>query len=265
MKLCANNCIFIEPSVGDGRILSKLFSSSEQIITTTMTEKQQPQNSHNSSCEGGQGQQLLCCVGYDIDPTAVLMAHYTLEKNMRVSTHGSKIPAVFCQDFLTVTYQKIMDYANNTACNSNSDKKHKQHVVVVGGPPYTFQWRNNDHTCSSSDVRYGRMDLTKKFILHSLLSLRASVVIFILPQRCERQAHEIHQELMMTFQASSSYNSDGISTTATTLGQSLHECSSLNDNSCWSYTTETLPNNIFDFQGKLVKQPSILQVWTHKR
>lgn len=213
MSLCKKDCIFVEPSCGDGRILSKIFSS--------LAEER------HKSCN-----QQIICVGYDIDQTAVQASRELLAKY----NDCFPPPVVVCRDFLTTTYQEVIQDANNS-CNNNRTK----HVVVVGGPPYT-------------EAR-SRGDLAKQFILHSLLRLDASVVIFILPKRCEKAAREIHEELIRRSLLQTNDVFLGTTNNINGLGQNLNSRT-------WSYMSETLPNSNFDFQSQSVKQPSILQIWT---
>jgi len=278
MKLCANTCIFIEPSVGDGRILSKLISSSEQFITATTDQTlHRQERSHDGNYE--QCQKSLRCVGYDIDPSAVQMAYETLLQNNTTSTpHVNMNSTILCQDFLTVTYQDVMSHLPCSITNGEFPR-HDQHIIVVGGPPYTVEERNDEHdTCSSCchKIQPSRVDLAKRFVLHSLLSLRATAVIFILPKRCKWQATEIHRELSMhgdshaksISEQTCSLKTGGMPSSGTSLGEAssqLNMSNNLKSNCSWCHRSEELPNNHFDFQGKWVKQPSILQIWTCTR
>lgn len=274
MKLCAKTCTFVEPSVGDGRILSKLISSSEQFITATANNQTLQRQDRPLDDNYELGPRLLRCVGYDIDPSAVEMAHKTLSRTTTTSPQEKMNSTILCQDFLTVTYQDIM---NLSPCSTTYDDfpSHERHVIVVGGPPYTLEGRNDENeTCSSdwNQIRPGRVDLAKRFLLHSLLSLRASVVIFILPKRCKWQASEIHRELRVHSNCHATSKSDQTllktddGTPSPAGGEILpqlnnNNSSNLKSNCCWSHFSEELPNSQFDFQGTWIKQPSILQIW----
>jgi hypothetical protein len=277
MKLCANSCIFVEPSVGDGRILSKLISSSEQFITaTTIQTWQRQERSHDG--KDARSQKSLRCFGYDIDPSAVQMAYETLLQNTTTSPHENMKSTILCQDFLTVSYQDIINHLPCSITNGEIPR-HEQHIIVVGGPPYTVEGRtDDDDTCSSccNKIQPIRVDLAKKFVLHSLLSLRATAVIFILPKRCKWQATEIHRELSMysdthviSISDRTSSKIEGMSSSGTSSGEATPQLnvrsSNLKSNCSWSHWSEELPNNHFDFNGKWVKQPSILQIWTCTR
>lgn len=273
MKLCAKTCTFVEPSVGDGRILSKLISSSDQFITATTNNQTLQRQDRRRDGNYEQGQRLLRCIGYDIDPSAVQMAYKTLSRSRTTSPQEQLKSTILCQDFLTVSYQEIM---NLSPCSTTNDDfpSTERHVIVVGGPPYTATGRNDeDETCTSdwNPIRSGRVDLTKRFVLHSLLSLRASVVVFILPQRCKWQASDIHRELSLHSNGHATSvsdptllkNNDGTPSPADEVLPQLNNNSNSNlkSNCRWSHFSEELPNSQFDFQGKWVKQPSILQIW----
>jgi hypothetical protein len=89
-------------------------------------------------------------------------------------------------------------------------------TVVFGGPPYTPK------------------DLPEKFILHSIRELHAAVVVFLLPERCRKDAVRV---------------------------QEILNDSNVENKRRWQYMNKELANITFDFKGSHVFQPSILQFW----
>ena len=234
MKLKPDECIFVEPSCGDGRILFKFLSS----LTSNLSE--------------------LRIVGYDIDPHAVQASRRILWSTCSSSlssltsnntTTVIRTVPIHCRDFLSTTIKDVLQDTSETTMNASDEANQRRHLIVLGGPPYSVNRGYGEHAI--------QRDLPKRFILHSLLQLRASVVVFILPRRCEQEARETYQDLIhLSLASSSSPSSPGIKdTNMCTLHQS-------NLNSNWFYRSEELPNSLFEFQGTWVKQPSILQIWS---
>jgi len=184
--------IFIEPSCGDGRILSELLNATKQIEADSINT-----------------------LGYDIDPTAIERA--------KINLSGSKV-ALECKDFLSLSRQDLLSSIlppTATKEETSSRKRRRadddRKVMVLGGPPYTPK------------------PLPQKFILHSIQQLKAQVVVFILPERCKKDADHIQQILNSTIP-------DG-------------------EKRRWLYSHTELPNIDFSFEQSTVQQPSVLQCW----
>jgi hypothetical protein len=79
---------------------------------------------------------------------------------------------------------------------------------------------------------YTPKDLPEKFILHSIRELHAAVVVFLLPKRCRKDAVRIQEVLDSNV-----------------------------DKRRWQYMNKDLANITFDFKGRHVFQPSVLQFW----
>ena len=141
--------------------------------------------------------------GYDIDSSAIERSIENIDGFKMPSNLNIK-PVFKCGDFLAVSRQ---DLALPTG---------KDYITVaLGGPPYTPK------------------DLPEKFILHSIQKLHASIVVFILPTRCQKDASRIQSML----------NSNPVS------------------GIWWQFENKELVNITFDFEGSRVMQPSILQCW----
>ena len=117
-----------------------------------------------------------------------------------------------CRNFLSLSKQDLSkDLANNQRLPAELNRL----VVVFGGPPYTPK------------------DLPERFILHSIHELRADIVVFLLPKRCEKDAGSIQEKL-------NCYASE---------------------KGRWCFVNKELADSTFDFEGNYVSQPSTLQYW----
>ena len=136
-------------------------------------------------------------LGIDIDPIAIEKA--------RAKLGQMKDTTLRCADFLSLERGQLF---------SDMPINHETTLVAVGGPPYTPK------------------NLPEKFVLHSILEMRAEVVVFILPKRCEKDAEAIKERL-----------------------NARSNC----ENFC--YSNSDLENITFSFEDATVQQPSILQCW----
>ena len=187
--------VFIEPSCGDGRIISKLLTATKQMKDTSIN-----------------------VLGYDIDANAIERA--------KTKLNGSQV-MLECKDFLSLSRQDLLSNIQNFHSSndeSTSSRKRRrpdnghEKIIVIGGPPYTPK------------------ELPKQFILHSI-NLKADIVVFILPKRCEKEAVQIQQIL-------NDRRTD--------------------EKLTWSYSNVELANIEFSFEKTTVQQPSILQCWFKK-
>ena len=186
--------VFVEPSCGDGRIISELLNATKQL------------KANNTKI-----------VGYDIDPTAIERAKANLS--------GNEV-ALECKDFLSLTRRDLLSAISSTSLTipeeETSSRKRRRvdddngKVIVLGGPPYTPK------------------PLPQQFILHSIQQLKAEIVVFILPERCKKDADQLQQ----------------------TLNNTTNEASRK-----WIYSNTELENIDFSFEQSTIQQPSVLQCW----
>jgi hypothetical protein len=143
-------------------------------------------------------------IGYDIDSSAINRSIQNITK-----IQGTKLAPIFkCNNFLSTSLQDLHQDLDLT-----NESNHL--TIVIGGPPYTPR------------------DLPERFIMHSIYEYCADVVVFILPERCRKDADRIQKIL----------NDKG--------------------RTQWYFVNRDLANITFDFQGSLVMQPSFLQYWHH--
>lgn len=193
-KNANDSLVFVEPSCGDGRIISELLNATKQIKADSI--------------------QIF---GYDIDPTAIERA--------KTSLSGSEV-ALECKDFLSLSQEDLLSAiartsSNHTEVEALSRKRRRadddnKKLIVVGGPPYTPK------------------PLPQQFILHSIQELKAEIVVFILPERCKRDAIHLQQVL---------------------------NSSTFESKSKWIYSNTELENIDFSFEQSTIQQPSVLQCW----
>ena len=153
-----DSLVFVEPSCGDGRIISELLHATKHLKADSI--------------------QIL---GYDIDPTAIERAKASLSE----SEVGLE-----CKDFLSLSKRDLLSAiatksSTTTEAEASSRKRRRADdgngkVIVVGGPPYTPK------------------PLPQQFILHSIQELKAEIVVFILPKRCKKDADHLQQVLNST-------------------------------------------------------------------
>ena len=105
LRLDVQNCIFVEPSCGDGRILIEICRKLIKL-----------------------GIGKIRVIGYDIDPSA---CEASLQ---RVQSIDKNIPIV-CADFLSLTKENLMSDLYRT---NESIKEDQIKVIIIGGPPYTL-------------------------------------------------------------------------------------------------------------------------------
>jgi len=206
------NIAFLEPSCGDGRLINEILRTNDRSTTPKVI------------------------LGCDIDPSAVEKAQSNLQ--------GTGV-IIKCQDFLSTDRQQLLSGAMESEHSSkpidtknvplkrrrlvfddyNFDDRIAETIddlklVVVGGPPYTPK------------------SLPEKFILHSVLTLGAEIVVFIAPERSRYEVDKIKKVLNANIAE----------------GENR-----------WSCICKDLQNSLFSFQDNVVTQPSILQYWWKKK
>ncbi len=202
--------VFLEPSCGDGRLINELLRTNDERTTPR------------------------CIIGCEIDPSAVEKA--------RLNLQGTGV-IVKCQDFLSTDKHQLFfgvlesERSSNLTGTEFPFKRRRRVIddnnvddgvtettddlklVVIGGPPYTPK--------SSPE----------KFILHSIQTLNAEIVVFIVPERSRNEADRIK----------------------TVLNVNIAE-----GESRWCCECKDLGKSLFSFQDTIVSQPSILQYWWRK-
>ena len=138
-------------------------------------------------------------IGVDIDPNSIQKAE------QKLGQQDDMVLKSAC--FLSLTPEQIF------SCVSFEGKSK---LIVLGGPPYTPK------------------DLPERFILHSILTLDADIVVFILPSRCAKDAEKIQRKL---------------------------NSANIKGSTFWCYNNKILDNIFFNFKETTVSQPSILQSW----
>lgn len=114
-------------------------------------------------------------------------------------------------------------------------------IVVFGGPPYTLGGGDGDlRSQGDPTVDTGR-DLPLQFIRHAAVVLNPRKIVFLLPPRCAEP--EFIERTLCSMQ-----NDD---------------IAEGKDKSSWQVITHPAPCNEFDFCGRIIRQPSVIQVWTH--
>jgi len=166
-------------------------------------------------------------LAYDIDDVAI----EACEERIRSSfdDEASKLPprAIQQADFLSLSKDGLSrDIAG--AQKGREDymcvNKNNYRVVFLGGPPYSL-----GPLVNGREPERG-LDLPQQFLRQCLIDLEGDAVSFLLPERSERDANALQKDLP----------------------------------DCWKCTTNSVKESSFDFLGKSVSQPSILQCWHRK-
>ena len=96
------------------------------------------------------------------------------------------------------------------------------HFVFDGGPPYS--------SGAGSGASISR-DLPSQFVMHSISNLGAEFVSFLVPRRCNNEINDVEEMLEKETETK------------------------------WKCEPHELENSLFNFQGRIVTQPSVLQCW----
>lgn len=111
-------------------------------------------------------------------------------------------------------------------------------IVVFGGPPYTLGGGDGSLVASGDAAADTGRDLPLQFISHAARELKPRKMVLLLPPRCGETSYiERTKETIIN----RGVVGDGIS---------------------WDVVTVPAPNNEFDFCGRIIRQPSIIQLWT---
>ena len=229
--------IFVEPSCGDGRILSEIMRR----LTTLQDVDANPNTFAKPSI-----------IGYDIDPVACNACR------RRLSDRNYSIP-VICTDFLQITRQEFRSHCCDMMGMTDRSVLHKK-VVMVGGPPYTVG--------RGKDIE---RDLPMKFIVHSFLELGAEHVCFILPERCGKEAFVYEIKNCFDVKKYSAHHiSSGKICSAPNKTRKISQETKMHKVGETSVkfkciSSYDLPSSKFFFCGErshIVDQPSILQIYS---
>ena len=221
--------VFVEPSCGDGSIISKLISTLPKYINQFADSDQ---DVHDDTSRNGSlhHHHLPLILGYDIDKNAIEKCEAMLSKK-RTETHSKPIPRVslYCCNFLSLTQDKILSHVKAQRKKDIDDKGLR--FIFLGGPPYS--------TGCGSGENIGR-DLPSQFVLHSI-HLDAVFISFLLPSRCNFLIQALKDIVNDTKKENAS------------------------DHSTWQCETHELEESFFNFQGRSVKQPSCLHCWQNEK
>jgi hypothetical protein len=271
--------LFIEPSCGHGQVLGALLDeldlrqsllASSSTTTTTAAE-----SAHRLL----QQLDLKQCsfVGMDIDPAAI--AHCRDRFSQRYhnyhcsddddNNNNNIQPDInwMTVDFLQSQRASVMDTRlqvdGTRRTSSETDDNNNMMVIVLGGPPYssgaghggngksnTDSDNNNNNNKNGTDDGM-QHDLPMRFVQHAIQEWGASVVTFLMPERCGRNDDNKSWLYMnrdfSTIQSNDRSNTEG----------------------CYALANFPLEApSVFYFQGLTsapVKQPSIIQCFWRER
>jgi hypothetical protein len=170
-------------------------------------------------------------VGMDIDPTAI--AHCREYFSKRCSDNISIQPNItwMTLDFLQSQRSSVMDNLQVDGAR-NSGTEDSIMVIVLGSPPYSAGAGNGGDGM--------QRDLPMRFVQHAIQAWRASIVTFLMPERCGQHVKSLSATNLTgdPMQPNVSSNVEG-------------------------YALANIPleaPSVFYFQGlATVKQPSIIQ------
>ena len=180
----------------------------------------------------GRGRCVL--LGYDVDGEAVEECRRRVrggqEQGRGRGAEGGPAVAVRRADFLSLTREELVRDARDAAAAVVDEASLR--FVFFGGPPYS----------SGQGGRGGEagrgLDLPDRFVRRCLEELGGHGASFLLPERCARSAGGLREVLNGT--GGGSARGEGGS---------------------WNYETAQLEESSFDFCGRTVPQPSVLQAW----
>lgn len=160
-RIDLSECVLVEPSCGDGRIVHLLLDSLEKV--------------------GIQDNMMPYILGYDIDEEMICQSQQTC---------GRKNVYFKCCNFLQRSKEDLtVDVMHLKRIRDQQEDHQYEHneftrmrLVFLGGPPYS-----TGLGCGALIDR----DLPLQFIIHSIINLGAEFVSFLLPLRCNKYIEEI--------------------------------------------------------------------------
>jgi hypothetical protein len=179
-------------------------------------------------------------VGCDLDSIVTEIAAAACRR----SPHSHKCH-IYTGDFLATTPAGL-------SRSIHVDIEGRGDLVLFGGPPYTLGGGDGSLVQEgAADADTGR-DLPLQFISHAARALRPRRMVLLLPPRCaepgfvERTKRSIY---------------GGESETGVAAAAAAGPAEDSSPNFEWNVVTLAAPSNEFDFCGRLIKQPSVIQVW----
>ena len=162
-----------------------------------------------------------CVLGFDIDDRAV----EACQMRMRQYRDCAGLPPVLVQqaDFLELTNREVQQLVADACKGQTNDNTA---VICFGGPPYSLGPLVRDDGTGNNESSQRGLDLPEQFLRRCMIELECCGISFLLPERSGEDAEALSRCLPR-----------------------------------WKFHNTTLSENSFDFMGKLVIQPSILQCW----
>jgi hypothetical protein len=238
--------LFVEPSCGHGQVLEALLDELDRRQSSSTRES--TPHRHLPQLD------LKQCsfVGIDIDPTAI--AHCRDRFSQRYHDYHCRDDDNDIQpditwmtiDFLQSQRSSVMkNRLQVDGTRSGGTPENENMVIVMGGPPYSAgaghgggqssgTSKNDDKDKNGSDGM--QRDLPMRFVKHAVQEWGASIVTFLMPERCGRKGD--------------------------TAMQPNDVSSSSKDGCCALANIQLESPSVFYFQGLAsapVKQPSIIQ------
>ena len=126
------------------------------------------------------------------------------------------------KDFLELTRLELQTHIAETSQGQEDDTA----CVFLGGPPYTLGPLVDGFERNKESSKRG-LDLPMRFLRQCMNELEGCGISFLLPERCEKDAETLCRELPRG----------------------------------WKFINTKITESSFDFRGKMISQPSILQQW----
>jgi hypothetical protein len=244
------NCLFIEPSCGDGRLLRRLLKVHSQ---KSLEERQEKREMVSFS---------VC--GCDIDPNVVQRC-LQLDNNKDEETKGegeegggSLKDKIHVGNFLETTLETFFSKILSPVPISAPVPPSPSRVIVFGGPPYTCGGGTGQLSQSGDSSTDTGRDLPLQFIIHSAVTLRAHAIIFLLPVRCQNE--EFIQRCRSLIEEAEQQQQEQSRPQAR---ESEIEKESP-PGADWIVSHVSPPNNEFDFCSRIIRQPVIIQIWERR-
>lgn len=162
-----------------------------------------------------------CVLGFDIDDRAV----EACRTRMRQYRDAAGLPPVLVQqaDFLKLTKGEVQQFVAD-ACKAQTNGNNV--VICFGGPPYSLGPLMRDDGTGNNESSQRGLDLPEQFLRRCIIELECRGISFLLPKRSGEDAELLVRDLPS-----------------------------------WKFHNTTLAESSFDFRGKVVTQPSVLQTW----
>lgn len=164
----------------------------------------------------------VCCVlGFDIDDRAVHACQSRVHQS-NCDNAGTLPISIQQKDFLELTRSELQTHIAETSQGQEDNTA----CVFLGGPPYTLGPLVDGFERNKESSKRG-LDLPMRFLRQCMNELEGCGISFLLPERCEKDAETLYRELPRG----------------------------------WKFINTKITESSFDFRGKMISQPSILQQW----